>query len=86
MHLFGKCGMFVCGLLFGTAGLKALATDEAKKVYVAGTAAALRAKECTMEEVTKVQECAEDILAEAKQVNAEKAAAKKAEVIADTAE
>ena len=49
------------------------------RVYTGCTAAALRAKDCVMKTATTVQENAEDILAEAKQVNekrdAEKAAA-----------
>lgn len=60
---------FAGGLLFGTAGVKVLASQDAKKAYVQTTAAALRAKDCVMDTVNKVQENAEDILAEAKQVN-----------------
>ena len=67
------------GYAFGTAGIKVLSSKDAKKVYTGCTAAALRAKDCVMKTATTVQENAEDILAEAKQVNekrdAEKAAA-----------
>lgn len=73
--------VFAGGVLFGTAGLKVLASKDAKKVYVQTTAAALRAKECVMDTVTKVQENAEDVLAEAKAVNQERAAAEKAEEV-----
>ena len=61
--------VFAGGVLFGTAGIKVLSSKDAKKVYVQTTAAALRAKECVMDTVNKVQENAEDVLAEAKAVN-----------------
>ena len=41
-------GLFAAGLLFGTAGLKILTSEDAKKVYAHTTAAALRAKDCIM--------------------------------------
>ena len=63
-------GLFLGGILAGTAGVKVLASKEAKKVYVQTAAAALRAKDCMMNTVTIVQENAEDVLAEAKAVNA----------------
>lgn len=62
-------GIFVGGILFGTAGVKLLSSKDAKKVYTNCTAAALRAKDCVMKTATTVQENAEDILAEAKQIN-----------------
>ena len=62
-------GIFAGGVLFGTAGVKLLSSKDAKKVYTHCTAAVLRAKECVMDTVTSVQENAEDILAEAKQIN-----------------
>lgn len=73
-----KLAIFAGGVLFGTAGLKALTSKDAKKVYTQCTAAALRAKDCVMDTVTSVQENAEDILAEAKQINEERAAADEA--------
>lgn len=48
---------------------KVLASKDAKKVYVQTAAAALRARDCVMDTVNKVQENAEDVLAEAKAVN-----------------
>jgi chorismate mutase len=50
-----------------------LSSKDAKKVYTNCTAAVLRAKECAMKTATTVQENAEDILAEAKQINEERA-------------
>ena len=67
-----KVAVFVGGVLFGTAGLKVLGSKDAKKAYVHGTAAVLRAKDCVMQTTTTLQENAEDILAEAKQINEER--------------
>ncbi len=69
-----KIGIFAAGVLFGTAGIKVLSSKDAKKVYVHSTAAALRAKDCVLDTVTTIQENAEDILAEAKQINEDRAA------------
>ena len=63
--------VFVGGVLFGSAGLKLLSSRDAKKVYTHATAAALRMKESVMETVTTVQENAADILASAKDLNAQ---------------
>lgn len=70
-----KSGIFAAGVLFGTAGIKLLTSKDARKVYTQCTAAVLRAKECVMDTVTTVQEHAEDIYAEAQQINAERAEA-----------
>lgn len=67
-------GIFAAGVLFGTAGIKVLSSKDAKKVYTNCTAAVLRAKECIMKIATNVQENAEDIYAEAQQINEERAA------------
>ena len=80
-----KAGIFAGGVLFGTAGVKILASDDAKKVYTNCTAAVLRAKDCVMKTATTVQENAEDILAEAKEINEQRAAEDDA-VLEDTAE
>lgn len=69
-----KTGIFAAGVLFGTAGIKILASKDAKKVYTHCTAAVLRAKECVMKTVTNIQENAEDIYAEAQQINEDRAA------------
>lgn len=68
-------GIFAAGVAFGTAGIKILSSKDAKKAYVHCTAAVLRAKECVMDTVASIQENAEDILAEAKQINEDRAAA-----------
>ena len=66
-------GIFAAGVLFGTAGIKILSSKDAKKAYTHVTAAVLRAKECVMKIATNVQENAEDIYAEAQQINEERA-------------
>lgn len=64
-----KPTLFLGGMLMGTAGIKILTSKDAKNVYAQTTAAVLRAKECVMSVVTKVQENAGDILAQAKDIN-----------------
>ena len=68
-------GLFAAGVLFGTAGIKALSSKDAKKLYTNCTAAVLRAKKVVMDTVTTIQENAEDIYADAKQINEEREAA-----------
>lgn len=79
-----KTGIFAAGVLFGTAGVKVLGSKDAKKVYTNCTAAALRAKDCVMKTATTIQENAEDIYAEAQQINEERAT--KEEIFEDEAE
>ena len=80
-----KGGIFAAGVLFGTAGIKALSSDDAKKLYTNCTAAVLRAKTCVMKTAATIQENAEDILAEAQQIN-ESRAAKEAEAVYEAEE
>lgn len=75
-----KLGLFAGGVLFGTAGLKVLGSKDAKKVYTSCVAAVLRAKDCVMNQVTNVQENAEDVLAEAIAINEDRAAEAEAKV------
>ena len=80
-----KAGLFAGGVLFGTAGVKLLSSKDAKKFY---TTAVLRAKDSLMKTATTVQENAGDILAEAQQINEERAAkeAAEAEIVEETEE
>ena len=75
-----KIGLFAGGVLFGTAGMKILASRDAKKVYTEATAAVLRAKDCVMETADRVRENADDILADAKEINEKRAAEAEAEI------
>ena len=83
-------GIFLGGILMGTAGIRILTSDDAKKVYVQGTAAALRGKEDIMTTATNLKENCGDIYAEAQDVNEQRAAKKadqaKQEIIEDLAE
>lgn len=74
-------GLFAAGVLFGTAGIKILSSKDAKKVYTNCTAAALRAKDCVMKTAATIQENAEDIYAEAQQINEDRAAEEEAAVV-----
>ena len=69
-----KSGIFAAGVLFGVVGVKLLFSKDAKKFYTHCTAAALRAKECVMKTATTIQENAEDIYAEAQQINLQREA------------
>lgn len=76
-------GLFAAGVLFGTAGIKVLSSKDAKKVYTHTTAAVLRAKDSVMETVTTVRENAEDIYADAKAINQQRAQQEADAVIED---
>ena len=69
----GLC-LFIGGALFGSVGIKALKSDKAIKAYTQITAAALRAKDSAEVTAQSVKEIADDILADAKEINAAKAA------------
>ena len=79
-----KTGIFAAGVFFGTAGIKVLTSKDAKKLYTNCTAAVLRAKSCVMTTASTIQENAEDIYAEAQQINEDREAAE--EVVEDAAE
>ena len=77
-----KIGLFAGGVLFGTAGVKILSSKDEKKAYTHATAAVLRAKECVMTTATTIKENCDDVLADAKEINEQRA---EAEVVEDTA-
>lgn len=79
-------GLFAAGVLFGTAGIKVLSSKDAKKVYTHTTAAVLRTKDSVMETVTTVRENAEDIYADAKAINRQRAQREADAVIEDASE
>ena len=91
MSCWNKFGWLAAGVALGTAGLKALSSKDAKKVYAETAAAALRVKESVMTTTaTKVKENADDVMAEAKEINAkreaEEAAKEAASVVEDATE
>lgn len=81
-----KIALFAAGTLFGSAGFKLLSSKDAKKVYTHTTAAVLRAKDSVMETVTTVRENAEDIYADAKAINQQRAQQEADAVIEDASE
>ncbi|MBE6995103.1 MAG: hypothetical protein E7423_10810 [Ruminococcaceae bacterium] len=78
--------LFCGGTLFGSAGFRILSSKDARKVYTHTTAAVLRMREDVTDTVTCVQEHCSDILADAKEINAKRAAADECEEVADTCE
>lgn len=70
---WGKLGLFLGGVLFGTAGIRILSSKDAKKVYTHCTAAALRAKDVVVDQATTLQENCADIYEGAKAINEERA-------------
>lgn len=78
-----KIGLFGAGVLFGTVGLKLLGSKDAQKVYAHTTAAALRAKDSVMKTVTAIRESAEDVYADAKDINDSRAQKEEEAVVAD---
>ena len=79
-----KFGLFGAGLLFGTVGLKILGSKDAQKLYAHTTAAAPRARDSVMKTVTAIREGAEDVYADAKDINEARAQAEAEAVIEDT--
>ena len=76
-----KLALFLGGVLFGTAGIKVLASKDAKNVYAHTVAAALRAKEGIMTAATSIKEQADDILAQAEDINEKRISDAKADAI-----
>ena len=70
--MISELAAFAGGVLFGTAGVKALGSKDAKKAYAHTAAFGLRVKDSVMKAVTEVKENANDILAEAKEINEKK--------------
>ena len=86
MNLTGKLALFVGGTIFGSAGLKLLASKDARKVYTHAAAAALRCKEQVMKDVESVQEGCADILADAKALNQQREKEAQTAFIEDSAQ
>ena len=70
---WAKIGLFAGGALFGSAGIEILTSKDAKKLYTQCTAAVLRMKDQVMKTATTLQENCGDILADAKEINEERA-------------
>ena len=80
-----KVALFVGGVAFGTVGLKALLSKDAKKCYTHLTAAALRVKDYALQRTETLRENCEDIYEDAKDINEDRKAAEEA-VFEDTSD
>ena len=85
MKQYVRLACFVGGALFGSVGLRLLASSDAKRAYTHAAAAGLRMKDAVMETVTTVQEEAADVLASARDINEARAAAQAETVVEDSA-
>ena len=72
---WGKIGLFAGGALLGSYGVRILTGRDAKKLYTHTTAAVFRMKDEVMKDITTLRENAEDIAAEARDLNEERARA-----------
>ncbi len=86
MANWSKIGLFVGGIVFGSAGFKALGSKDAKKCYTQTTAAVLRAKDSIMTTANNIRENCDDILSEAKEINEQREAEDEAAIIEDATE
>jgi len=73
----------VGGFLLGTAGVRVLSSDDAKKAYTHVTAAVMRGADDVMKTYTNIKENCSDIAADARLINEERALAKEEKEIAD---
>ncbi len=69
MFAYKKACMFIGGLVFGTAGISILKSQDAKKVYTECTAAVLRGKDAVMATGTAIRENCNDIYEDAVDIN-----------------
>jgi hypothetical protein len=86
MTVSAKVALFLGGTLFGSVGLRLLSGKDARKVYAHTTAAVLRGRDEVMKQVELIQESCSDILADAKQINADRKKAEEAAFIEESAE
>ena len=78
-----KSGVFAGGVLFGSLGLKLLASKDAKPVYAKAVATSYKLKDGIDATVSTVKQHADDVLEEAKDLYAEE---KSAELVVETSE
>ena len=78
-----KWGVFAGGVLFGSLGLKVLASKEAKHVYAKAVATSYKLKDGIDATVSTVKQHADDVLEEAKDLYAEE---KNAQLVVETSE
>ena len=78
-----KSGVFAGGLLFGSLGLKLLASKDAKHVYAKAVATSYKLKDGIDATVSTVKQHADDVLEEAKDLYAEE---KNGQLVVETSE
>jgi len=78
-----KLAIWAGGVLFGTAGIRILSSEDAKCVYTHVTAAAKRCNDYVMKTVTTIRENCGDICADADEINEARAREKEEREIAD---
>ena len=78
-----KARLIGCGILLGTAGVKILSSEDAKKVYTHVTAAVMRSYDCVAKTYTTVRENCLDISEDAKNINDRRYAEKEERMIGD---
>lgn len=76
-------GWFAGGLLFGTAGIAILKSQDMKKAYTHCTAAVLRGKDSVMKTGTVLKENCSDIYSDAKDINEKRYQEQEAKEIED---
>ena len=81
--IWRKLGAFAGGILFGTAGIAILKSDDAKNVYTHCTAAVKRGCDSVMKTAAALRENCEDISAAADEINEERLRRKEEKEIAD---
>ena len=80
---FVRSRFLAYGVLLGTAGVKILTSDDAKKVYTHCTAAVMRGVDEVVKTYNLLKENCDDISADAEEINEKRAAEKEARMIAD---
>ena len=78
-----KVGLFAGGVLFGTAGIKILGSQDAKKIYTHCTAAVLRCKDTILEQKDILTENCTDIYEDAKDINRKREEERRAQEYAE---
>ena len=80
---WGRLAIWAGGVLFGTAGIRILSSEDAKCLYTHVTAAVKRCNSCVMETADKIRENCGDICADADEINEARARAREEREIAD---
>ncbi len=78
-----KTRFLAYGVLLGSAGVKMLTSDDAKKAYTHITAAVMRGTDYVIKTATTLKENCEDIAADAREINDTRAEEKEKKMIAD---